>query len=438
MVSAHKFDFKGWHPKHKLAECMGDCDSNKNCESGLHCAQTNGYLKGHGCSGRSHKKYADYCVRNKHSDHYKFHGWSPKGKLGRCQGDCDSNKNCRKGLVCAQTNGIMRGFGCRGHSGKKAADYCVRAERRHPFHFKGWKPKGKLGACEGDCDKNSHCDVGLYCAQTNGYLKGHGCSGRSKKRMADYCVAPKCLRHLLWQYGAMLMKEVKRINGLKHEKARRAAINHLARLAHHASGKCSAAHRFISAHSRAMHKATTRRFRNFHFVSWNPKSRIGECEGDCDSNRNCDHGLRCAQTSGHLTKHNCGGKGKKYADYCVKDYKFNFRGWTVKGKLGICEGDCDSNKNCRAGLRCAQTNGYLKGHQCAGRGRRAADYCVSDFRPALQFLGWKPKHKLGKCQGDCDHNKDCRKGLKCGHTNGYFHHKGCLSGSRKKMADYCI
>lgn len=226
---------------------------------------------------------------------------------------------------------------------------------------------------------------------------------------------------------------------MKSEKAKRRAINRFAHFAHRIAGKCKSAHALIRGYRRMLHKHVTRMYRTFHFAGWSPKGKLGECEGDCDHNSNCDAGLRCAQTNGFMANHNCHGKSKKkYADYCVKDYKFNFRGWSPKGKLGICEGDCDSNKNCRKGLRCAQTNGHLTGHQCAGKGKRYADYCVSEYMPAVRFLGWKPKHKLGKCEGDCDGNKECRKGLKCSHTNGYFEHAGCRAGSRVKMADYCI
>merc|ERR1711981_1502861 len=128
MVAAQaKFVFKGWKPHGKLSECQGDCDSNRECGAGLYCQHDHrGYVRGHNCGSRG-RKYADYCVRRANSSHYTFFGWHTRGRLGRCQGDCDSNKDCRRGLRCAQTNGYARGNGCRGRSHKKAADYCVRA-----------------------------------------------------------------------------------------------------------------------------------------------------------------------------------------------------------------------------------------------------------------------------------------------------------------------
>merc|ERR1712072_1481310 len=65
VASAAHFHFKGWHNQHNLKDCQGDCDSNRNCAKGLYCAQTNGYLRGHGCAGRSKVRMADYCVMSK-------------------------------------------------------------------------------------------------------------------------------------------------------------------------------------------------------------------------------------------------------------------------------------------------------------------------------------------------------------------------------------
>merc|ERR1711981_552639 len=193
MVAAQaKFVFKGWKPHGKLSECEGDCDSNRECGAGLYCQHDHhGYVRGHNC-GSHGRKYADYCVRRAHSSSYTFFGWKSKGRLGRCQGDCDGNKDCKRGLRCAQTNGYLRGHGCKGRSHKKAADYCVKASRpknSRSYTFFGWKPRGKLGRCQGDCDSNKECRGDLRCDHTNGYARGAGCNGRSHKKMADYCVS---------------------------------------------------------------------------------------------------------------------------------------------------------------------------------------------------------------------------------------------------------
>ena len=48
----------------------------------------------------------------------------------------------------------------------------------------------KLGRCEGDCDSDSQCMPGLKCKQRNGYERVPGCTGRGS-RVWDYCYDPK-------------------------------------------------------------------------------------------------------------------------------------------------------------------------------------------------------------------------------------------------------
>lgn len=57
-------------------------------------------------------------------------------------------------------------------------------------------------------------------------------------------------------------------------------------------------------------------------------------------------------------------------------------------------------------------------------------------KPSLQFLGWSPKGILQECQGDCDYNKDCAKGLKCGERDDQKVRE--CSGKAESRADYCI
>ena len=64
---SNKLKFLGWNPRKGtggLIECQGDCDSNKDCASGLKCFQRNGYQKVPGCVGRG-KRGAAYCISNK-------------------------------------------------------------------------------------------------------------------------------------------------------------------------------------------------------------------------------------------------------------------------------------------------------------------------------------------------------------------------------------
>jgi len=56
------------------------------------------------------------------SGRIRDYGWSPRHKLGMCHGDCDSNRNCRGGLVCIHNR---KPRGCSGRA-KRGMDYCGR------------------------------------------------------------------------------------------------------------------------------------------------------------------------------------------------------------------------------------------------------------------------------------------------------------------------
>lgn len=46
-----------------------------------------------------------------------------------------------------------------------------------------------------------------------------------------------------------------------------------------------------------------------------------------------------------------------------------------RSKLGKCQGDCDSDSQCKPGLKCFQRSGYTKVPGCEGRGKKHWDYC---------------------------------------------------------------
>jgi len=97
------------------------------------------------------------------------------GGLGVCEGDCDSDRECGVGLTCFQRDGNEAVPGCSG-SGKSGWDYCVAIKPLDSSRNGG----GGYGMCEGDCDKDSDCDAGLKCFQRNGYEAVPGCSGSGK------------------------------------------------------------------------------------------------------------------------------------------------------------------------------------------------------------------------------------------------------------------
>ena len=46
------------------------------------------------------------------------------------------------------------------------------------------------------------------------------------------------------------------------------------------------------------------------------------------------------------------------------------------GKCDLCEGDCDYDSDCKAGLRCFQRDGLAPVPGCSGDGLGGWDYCI--------------------------------------------------------------
>eukprot|EP00588_Corethron_pennatum_P020509 CAMPEP_0194333622 /NCGR_PEP_ID=MMETSP0171-20130528/63319_1 /TAXON_ID=218684 /ORGANISM="Corethron pennatum, Strain L29A3" /LENGTH=524 /DNA_ID=CAMNT_0039095923 /DNA_START=216 /DNA_END=1789 /DNA_ORIENTATION=- len=53
---------------------------------------------------------------------------NPEGLLGRCEGDCDRDTDCTMGLRCFRRDGEGNVPGCRGGPGDATVDYCVRPQ----------------------------------------------------------------------------------------------------------------------------------------------------------------------------------------------------------------------------------------------------------------------------------------------------------------------
>ena len=89
-------------------------------------------------------------------------GSNPTVTMAECEGDCDNDSHCADGLICQQRSGNEKIPGCQGMS-YKGWDYCIRDPAAGSIFPKlnsiGWTPPYPLGLCDGDCDKDSHCEV---------------------------------------------------------------------------------------------------------------------------------------------------------------------------------------------------------------------------------------------------------------------------------------
>ena len=145
-------NFLGSDPSVPLSKCQGDCDNDNQCIGSLICFQKNSGGSGivPGSAGRDTSNN-DFCVdpadvgaptgsppttptapaptpspTGSRTSLFSYGGSPPTSvlPLGVCEGDCDSDADCRSGLMCLQ-RGVNAGPvpGCNGVD-NEATDYC--------------------------------------------------------------------------------------------------------------------------------------------------------------------------------------------------------------------------------------------------------------------------------------------------------------------------
>ena len=113
--------------------------------------------------------------------------------------------------------------------------------------------------------------------------------------------------------------------------------------------------------------------------------------------------------------------------------------------LQECQGDCDNDGECAAGLYCfgRGSNSFQDVPGCSGGDTDSSgrDYC---FVPPPNYLfrvgnNGAPAEvfPLGQCLGDCDNDSECAEGLVCYQRNGDEETPGCY-GPGRTGDDYCV
>jgi hypothetical protein len=141
---------------------QGDCDSDRECASGLVCKHDVGAKYGFSpdidvCERPGGPKlplgHANYCPEN--------------GPCQIGQGDCDSDRECASGLVCKHDVGAKYGF-------SPDIDVCERPSGPTlPLGHANYCPEN--GPCQigqGDCDSDRECVSGLVCKHDVGAKYG--------------------------------------------------------------------------------------------------------------------------------------------------------------------------------------------------------------------------------------------------------------------------
>jgi len=106
-----------------LEACIGECDNDGQCRSGLKCFQRTGYTPVPGCGGEGTKDW-DYCYDPSGSTELQGGNDAEAKNLEACIGECDSDGQCKAGLTCFQRSHGETIPGCTGLGGGKNWDYC--------------------------------------------------------------------------------------------------------------------------------------------------------------------------------------------------------------------------------------------------------------------------------------------------------------------------
>jgi hypothetical protein len=163
------------------------------------------------------------------------------------------------------------------------------------------------------------------------------------------------------------------------------------------------------------------------------------CEGDCGNDTQCSDNLICFHRNEFEPVPGCYGQGTAAMDYCVVSPSSSpsTSASPTQPGIGLC-GDCTSDFDCKDGLVCWQRDKYgysIPGCGYMDDYGQYVSYCVED-KKKLRGYNWNPDYKLGMCEGDCDSDLDCYGNLVCFKREYYEAVPGCIGYGRESF-DYC-
>ena len=242
----------------------------------------------------------------------------------------------------------------------------------------GWSAHkhGKIGECKGDCDADYQCATGLKCFHRSSPGTVTGCMGRSVSSY-DYCYRPVPTAYPTAYPTAFPT-------------------------AYPTNPPSVAAHKDA--------KSLTTHGYNAHNLANVKKHGFGMCQGDCDNDSQCRGAMKCYHSSTHGVslkfQTGCEGKTLSMHDYCympAAPTRFPTRKPTSP-PVGTAHVDSKSLK----------THGYN-----------------------AHLLGGVQKHGFGMCQGDCDSDAQCRGSMVCFHSHKAGNTVTGCEGKTLAVHDYC-
>jgi len=115
------------------------------------------------------------------------------------------------------------------------------------------------------------------------------------------------------------------------------------------------------------------------WVGSDPGILLGACQGDCNTDSDCDGDIKCYHDQ---IPPGCVGSMDAGQDYCGNpDFgiELKWHEWNPNFILGECEGDCDSDDECEADLICYHNEAP---RECVGTMKTSnTDYCGRSNSP---------------------------------------------------------
>lgn len=382
-------------------------------------------------SERDSEHTADVQISQRHLesagslDLFIYTGGAPASAypLGRCEGDCDVDTDCEGDLICFQRNRYDAVPGCNGGVAMwSVTDFCTiatEAPTRSPsdyptvvgstvlYAYPGDPPMSAypLPLCTGDCDSDDDCAEGLECYSRTRYEEVPGCSGgKSDWSLTDYCAYPV----------SSSPSEIPSDSPSSDPSPSPVAPPTIATPS-------------ATPNSPSAVKAL------YVYNGVPPPSAypLGLCEGDCNTDSDCEAGLVCFQREHYDAVPGCSGGESMYsrADFCVYNQTtlrptsaptglpaiFAYEDVNPPDEalpLDLCEGDCDTDMDCGEGLYCYERSGGEDVPGCKGGAEDASnrDYCTHiEYAPVVPSNSTYFRFKLASqgtdwcidCQNEC-------------------------------------